>query len=380
MRTGRIARAVTVRRAVAPALALALLAAAASGARADTQSKLNDAKAQLASLEKKISGQETRLQGIQGQLGVLQTRVAAARAKAEQTAIKLTATQALLADAQNQYNGLREQLDALARSAYMEGPGGGLEVILGANSMSDLNDRVQFVQQISQVDASVAHQVAGVAAQLGQEQAGLDDLLRQRSSQLAQLSGQQRKLDGTLAAQQQAVDELNATRSKIVKLVSTLQAKLQAEAIASLGNTFQGGAHTTYGNWAQLFLQTMGVSGCHNNMVVVVAWQVAEFTQAGWNPLATTTDMPGATIYNSAGVKNYVSLQQGLDATRITIVNGSPSYKYGPIVSSLAGCADPMATARAINASSWCRGCAGGHYVTGNVPEVEANYDTYAKL
>src|SRR5947208_7902150 len=125
MRTGRIARAVTVRRAVAPALALALLTAATSGARADTQSKLNDAKAQLAALEKKISGQEASLQAIQGQSGVLQTKVDSARARAEETAVKLTATQALLAEAQNQYNGLRQQLDALARTAYMEGPGGG---------------------------------------------------------------------------------------------------------------------------------------------------------------------------------------------------------------------------------------------------------------
>ena len=32
--------------------------------------------------------------------------------------------------------------------------------------------------------------------------------------------------------------------------------------------------------------------------------------------------MPGATEYNSAGVKNYVSGTQGIDATYITLVNG----------------------------------------------------------
>jgi hypothetical protein len=56
------------------------------------------------------------------------------------------------------------------------------------------------------------------------------------------------------------------------------------------------------------------------------------------------------------------------------------SYGYGRIMSSLGACADAMATARAINASAWCRGCAGGTYVTGMVPKVEADYSTYAAL
>ena len=124
----------------------------------------------------------------------------------------------------------------------------------------------------------------------------------------------------------------------------------------------------------------MGVSGCHSNMVAVVSWQVAEFTQAAWNPLATTYPMAGSTLYNSAGVRNYVSAGQGLEATRLTIRGGMTQYGYGRIVSSLSACADPMTTARAINASSWCRGCAGGTYVVGMVPKVEANYSTYAAL
>jgi hypothetical protein len=39
-----------------------------------------------------------------------------------------------------------------------------------------------------------------------------------------------------------------------------------------------------------------------------------------------------------------------------------------------------MTTARAINASAWCRGCTGGAYVTGKIAQVQANYSVYAKL
>ncbi len=111
----------------------------------------------------------------------------------------------------------------------------------------------------------------------------------------------------------------------------------------------------------------------------MVAWQYSEFTQAEWNPLADTLAMPGSTTFNSVGVQNYASLDQGLQATRYTLVNG-PWLGYGAILSELAACADPMTTARAINASMWCRSCAGGEYVVNDVPKVEANYDLYAQL
>jgi hypothetical protein len=37
-----------------------------------------------------------------------------------------------------------------------------------------------------------------------------------------------------------------------------------------------------------------------------------------------------------------------------------------------------MTTAKAINASRWCRGCANGGYVVDLIPSVERYYDRYA--
>ena len=120
--------------------------------------------------------------------------------------------------------------------------------------------------------------------------------------------------------------------------------------------------------------------GCRDNRVVVVAWQVQEFTQASWNPLATTHRMDGSTSFNSVGVQNYVSLEQGLQATKETIDHGWDVYGYGAIVRSLRACAPALATADAIAASSWCPGCLGGNYVVGVVPKVDADLETYAEL
>ena len=114
------------------------------------------------------------------------------------------------------------------------------------------------------------------------------------------------------------------------------------------------------------------------NLLIVVTWETAESTSAAFNPLATTRDMPGATDMNSVGVKDYGSLEQGLDASRDTLLLGAESYGYGAIVDSLRRCRSASFTARAINASAWCRGCVNGAYIVGLLPIVRASYAEHA--
>jgi hypothetical protein len=134
----------------------------------------------------------------------------------------------------------------------------------------------------------------------------------------------------------------------------------------------------TYEGWASAFLGRLGAPACAENLLIVVTWETAESTSARYNPLATTRDMPGATDLNDVGVKHYVSLDQGLDASRDTLLLGADSYGYRAIVAGLRACEPADSTADAINASAWCRGCVGGAYVTGLVPIVRASYDEHA--
>ena len=131
----------------------------------------------------------------------------------------------------------------------------------------------------------------------------------------------------------------------------------------------------TWPTWAALLLDKLRAPRCANNLIAVVAWTAQEGTTAGWNPLATTFGEPGATVFNSAGVRNYASLEQGLDATVGTLRSGFQSHGYGAIVEDLRACADPITTAAAINASDWCRGCSGGGYVLDTIQGVIAAYE-----
>jgi hypothetical protein len=112
--------------------------------------------------------------------------------------------------------------------------------------------------------------------------------------------------------------------------------------------------------------------------VVVVAWQANEFTQARWNPLATTHPMPGSTDFNTVGVQNYRSLTQGVRASVETLTGGVDSYGYGAILDALHGCAAASRTADAIRASAWCHGCSNGRYVSALIPTVKQYFDRYA--
>jgi len=89
---------------------------------------------------------------------------------------------------------------------------------------------------------------------------------------------------------------------------------------------------TTRQDWADDLLIFGDWPPSAEKVLGIVAWGVAEGSEAIWNPLDTTEPAPGATNYNSAGVKNYPSLQVGLEAVYATLHNGH----YAPILAVLA--------------------------------------------
>ncbi|MEX0755576.1 MAG: hypothetical protein WD556_10760 [Actinomycetota bacterium] len=133
----------------------------------------------------------------------------------------------------------------------------------------------------------------------------------------------------------------------------------------------------TYGAWADSFMHELDAPACRNNRIVTTAWLVNEGTTAVWNPLATTYSMPGNTVFNSHGVKNFPNHATGLDASRLTLERGWEIYDYGAIVRKLRHCAGPKDTARAIKRSSWCAGCTNGRYVIGLIKTVKSNLASY---
>jgi len=105
--------------------------------------------------------------------------------------------------------------------------------------------------------------------------------------------------------------------------------------------------------WAKDFLTKLGAPVTASNVQAITAWEQAEGTKATFNPLATTQGgYAGETQFNSVGVKNFASYQDGLDANVKVITNGL----YGNILTALQQGNNAMSVAQAVASSPWGTG------------------------
>ncbi|MGH2783755.1 MAG: hypothetical protein ACRDJ1_00660 [Actinomycetota bacterium] len=374
MRAARSHR--TIVRAFAGPIILVLLAGSAYAGPADTKTKISEAKARLKELEARISAEQAHIGIINDQLKISAADVAQSRRIYDAIVDRLARIQIQKQQTEDRYQALRAEIDAAASAAYIRGPGYALEAMLELKSLDEVSDLLTFTNAIAARNAELADAVRSVAFELQrreQEEAALQ--LEQQDS-LTRLTEKQRVLTERFIDQQQRIAGIARDHAEVRALLARLQKQLRAEELAAALEALRHGTPLTFGQWAEFFLKEMHAPVARNNLVVVVAWQVAEYTSAQWNPLATTYPMPGATEFNSHGVRNYVSLEQGLDASRLTLSHCC--YGYEAIIASLARNADPMTTGQAINDSRWCRGCADGGYVIDLIPTVEEYYDEYA--
>ena len=363
-------------RAVAVSFALVLVATTAYAGPADTREKISDAKARLKLLEARISSEQFQIGIINEELKASARDVAASRRVYEGILDRLAIIQIQRRQTEDRYRALRNQIDDAASAAYIRGPGYALEAMLELETLSQVADLLAYTNAIASRNARLADAVTTVAFELHRREQEETVLRVQQEDAHGKLTEKQAALTARFVEQQQRIASLARDHAEVRALLARLRKQLRAEELAAALEAIRRGTPLTFGEWAQFFLKEMRSPVARNNLIVVVAWQVAEYTQAQWNPLATTYPMPGATEFNGHGVRNYVSLDQGLDATRLTL--GHCCYGYEQIIANLARNADPMTTGEAINASRWCRGCADGGYVIDLIPTVAQYYDEYA--
>lgn len=104
------------------------------------------------------------------------------------------------------------------------------------------------------------------------------------------------------------------------------------------------GAFPGRARWAADFLRAARLPVTTCNVNAVAAQEAAEGSNARFNPLDTERQEPGNTLYNSAGVRNYVSLGQGLSATVATLYNG----RYPGVIAALRAGNNAERVARAV--------------------------------
>jgi hypothetical protein len=139
----------------------------------------------------------------------------------------------------------------------------------------------------------------------------------------------------------------------------------------------------TRGEFITEFLVRIDYPRERPNKLALMAWVAAEGgpslddswnpKQARFNPLNTTLRMPGSTSFNSVGVQNYVSFDQGLDATVKTL--RGKHFGYGMIRRHLRRAHPPWKTLAAVERSNWGT----GGLALRILPLVREMYQRYAE-
>jgi murein DD-endopeptidase MepM/ murein hydrolase activator NlpD len=199
--------------------------------------------------KKNYESAKARVQAILAQVQTIQARLQAATAEVEQQeqlleqiTAELLETRARIADAQARYDKILTQLNERAVQAFMSGPASSLDWILGATSLVDLSDRVEFVDAVSKSDADLAAQVEYLHQQLLFDEARLETLQAQRREKLAQAKTIQDQiiadlqLEQNLQAQATQIAEQYFQRFRSVK-------KDRADYLNSLAQQAQAGSH-----------------------------------------------------------------------------------------------------------------------------------------
>jgi peptidoglycan hydrolase CwlO-like protein len=362
-----------VRTRVCITLAVAVLAATTALVGAGAQSSLDAARARVSELTSRIEREQASVRALQSEMRTLAASVG--REERDLSSIRgdLETTERRVADERAELQALRQQLAVRARTLYMRGgPIDLIGVVLGARTFHEFIGRTTYTSRIARQDEQLVLDAREAEAKLRQLRDVQRRLEQDQSNKVGALRSRQDRLTDAFARQQAALADLARSRREAIALVE----RLGAAAGANLRRVAGQGMTIGYGEWAQAFLPSLGAGTGKENLIAIVAWETAEGTEATWNPLATTKDMPGASTYNSHGVKNYLTMEQGVEASKLTVE--LPNRGYEPIIARLRKGTDAMETAEAIRDSLWCSGCAGGTYVVGFIEAVRRYYDRYA--
>ena len=157
---------------------------------------------------------------------------------------------------------------------------------------------------------------------------------------------------GSTASGGNNVNTVTATPEMLTKLIGLLKEKgvnpedlkknIDTVNVTDLGDK----------NFYAKLLENLGAPISDENMKYMYAWRQAEGKGGTYNPFNTTWNMPNSTTMNSAGVRNYASLEDGLVATVKTLKNG----RYDCIVNGLKNDIGASNIARCESLKTWGTG------------------------
>jgi peptidoglycan hydrolase CwlO-like protein len=225
-------------RAIAVMLALilgALLLPGGALAGPPTPQEVQRAKDRAAALAADVKHARDQLAQISQNVGAVTEQVLQAQDQLTAIQNELTKTREKLAVTQAHFDEVMGRLNQRARTSYMQGVGSGLDFILGATSLTDLSDRVTFLDAVQQSDADLATEVENVANQLDTQVQAQEKLQEKQAAVLLNLKTKKAELQAAQDQQQTIVDQIAAKQEEARKLAAKLSKQRAAWLKSQLG-------------------------------------------------------------------------------------------------------------------------------------------------
>jgi len=187
-----------------------------------------------------------QIQEIDGQVAHAIEAYNLANVKLDQINADLKANARHLTIARSSLRNSQTHLSARLVSLYVNGgEGDALEVLLGAESLDDLLNRVDAVERVSDQDARVLREVTSFRTEVKQRKLRLDRARMAQAHVVAQKARQRRSIEGQLAERQRMLSSIRseiaslqaAERLRQQRLAAQAEARLSAASVQRQGTT-----------------------------------------------------------------------------------------------------------------------------------------------
>ena len=202
---------------------------------ADTEAELARARKQLSALRKDLHALRDAAQGIFSEIQSITVRLTQATNQIEALDHAKEEVEEQLEASREEAAGLQENLNARARDAYIRGPAGAVELILEADSLINLANRIGYLEVLSSADANVADGLRIERQRIAQFRKDLKRYLDEKERLLQRLEGEKAALDAKWAELDSAREAVAKKVEEAAEVVADLQQQLQAELFAQYG-------------------------------------------------------------------------------------------------------------------------------------------------
>jgi murein DD-endopeptidase MepM/ murein hydrolase activator NlpD len=183
---------------------VALIAGAALSGSATPKDDLQEAREDRRNAEATLSSAQGQLSSIQARLDEALRKLEEATGRLEQVTAELQVTRRERDEAEARHARIQARLNERAAEVFMEGPASDVGFYLGATSLSDLSDRIEFVDVVQQDDADLAQEVLNLRNELLAAEDRLEELQSEARRRQAAAQSLQAEVEAALS-QQQAV-------------------------------------------------------------------------------------------------------------------------------------------------------------------------------